>query len=223
MKKSVIIVAAGKGVRFGSELPKQFLPLLGSPVLMHTLRRFYEEDPTTSILLVLNTNHRALWEELQRKHAFNIPHTVIDGGEERFHSVRNAIAHVTQDTDVVAIHDGVRPLISVSCIRSLFESALQQGSAIPCMELADSIRQWNGEAFVTALRSHFRTIQTPQCFRFDLIQTAYSQPFQATFTDDAAVLEAAGHKLYLCDGERNNFKITTPEDLRLAEALLKHT
>lgn len=223
MKKSVIIVAAGKGIRFGSELPKQFLPLLGWPVLMHTMKRFNEEDPKTNILLVLNADHRTMWEELQRSHAFHVPHTVIDGGMERFHSVRNAIAHVPEETDVVAIHDGVRPLISVSCIRSLFESALQHGSAIPCMELADSIRQWNGEAFITALRSDFRTIQTPQCFRFDSILSAYSQPFQATFTDDAAVMEAAGHTLHLCEGERNNFKITTPEDLRLAEALMKHT
>ncbi|MFM7310353.1 MAG: 2-C-methyl-D-erythritol 4-phosphate cytidylyltransferase [Flavobacteriales bacterium] len=223
MKKSVIIVAAGKGVRFGSELPKQFLPLLGWPVLMHTLRRFHEEDPATNILLVLNSSHRSLWEELQIKHDFRIPHVVIEGGEERFHSVRHAMAHVPEDTDVVAIHDGVRPMISTACIRSLFESAMYDGSAIPCMELTDSIRQWNGDQFVTALRSDFKTIQTPQCFRFNSIQTAYAQPFLPTFTDDAAVMEAAGHRLHLCAGERNNFKITTPEDFRLAEALLKHT
>jgi 2-C-methyl-D-erythritol 4-phosphate cytidylyltransferase len=220
MNKSVIVVAAGKGLRFGSELPKQFVTLLDKPVLMHTLSKFHEEDSSTQIILVLNPSHEDVWIALQDQFNFNIPHTIVFGGEERFHSVKNAIDHVSPNTDVIAIHDAVRPLVSAMCVRSLFEEAFVHGSAIPSLPLADSIRQWNGERFITANRTDFRTIQTPQCFRFDRIQNAYSQPYAPTFTDDAAVMEAAGHVLHLCEGERNNFKITKPEDFLLAEALM---
>ncbi|MFZ2286802.1 MAG: 2-C-methyl-D-erythritol 4-phosphate cytidylyltransferase [Bacteroidales bacterium] len=240
MKKYCIIVAGGSGQRMKSAIPKQFLLLDGKPLLMHTIERFHTFDSTIEMILVLPAEHHSLWNSLVREYSFSISHTVAAGGEERFHSVRAGLALVkgaasegTDDhplapgagTDVrgeeslVAIHDGVRPLVSHDTIWRCYADAEEFGTAVPFVEPADSVRVLDVDDSRPVARHKVRLIQTPQVFRSSLILKAYEREFDPSFTDDATVAEASGVKIHLTHGNRENIKITTPEDMAVAHTL----
>ena len=223
MKKSVIIVAGGKGNRFKSELPKQFIKLDNKPILMHTIKAFYDFEQTIEIIVVLPEDQIDFWKELCLKYKFEIEHKVVSGGETRFHSVKNGLAKIAS-SGVVGIHDGVRPLVDRQTIRNCYTIAKQRGNAIPVLALVDSVREINevGENKMVD-RTKYKLIQTPQVFKSELILAAFSQEYHNSFTDDASVLEAYnGSAIHLVEGNRQNIKITTPEDLIYAKVILKN-
>jgi 2-C-methyl-D-erythritol 4-phosphate cytidylyltransferase len=222
MQKSVIIVAAGRGKRMGTETPKQFLLLKSKPILMHTITCFYKYDPSIEIVVVLSEEHISKWQQLCIHYNFNIKHTIVEGGEERFYSVKNGL-EVINHNGIVAIHDGVRPLVSNETIIRCFNKALETDAAIPVMPVVESLRRLEGEKSFSVNRTEYVTVQTPQCFNIDLIKKAYQQKFSNTFTDDASVLEKLGHSISLVEGNIENIKITSPLDLILAEKLLEQT
>ena len=221
-----IIVAGGKGLRMGTDLPKQFLPIGGRPVLMHTLEVFECAIPDMHLVLVLPKDQQFFWRELCQQHAFSLSHTIADGGETRFHSVLNGLHCIPtfspdQEEEVmVGVHDGVRPFVSQEVIRRSYEAARQYGAAVPVIPVVETVRELTVEGSVTCDRSKFRLVQTPQTFRLSLLRRAYEQPYRPTFTDDASVVEAFGHPITLVEGNRENIKITTPFDLRIAETLV---
>lgn len=220
-----IIVAGGKGLRMGGDIPKQFIPVNGMPVLMHTIRRFREFDPQMHIVLVLPKDHQDYWRQLCSEYRFTDRHDIADGGSTRFHSSQNGIMALAEapDTDIVAIHDGVRPLVSVETIDRCFTVAAESGAAIPVLPVIDTLRYVghadengvNTEQGHNVLRSDYRVVQTPQTFRLALLRRAFTQPFSERFTDDASVVEALGEKVTMVDGNRENIKITTPYDLKV--------
>ncbi len=220
-----IIVAGGKGLRMGGDIPKQFIPVNGMPVLMHTIRRFREFDPQMHIVLVLPKDHQYYWRQLCGEYRFTDRHDIADGGSTRFHSSQNGIMALAEapDTDIVAIHDGVRPLVSVETIGRCFTAAAESGAAIPVLPVIDTLRYVghadengvNTEQGHNVLRSDYRVVQTPQTFRLALLRRAFTQPFSERFTDDASVVEALGEKVTMVDGNRENIKITTPYDLKV--------
>lgn len=216
MKKYAVIVAAGSGKRMGSEIPKQFLELAGKPVLMHSIGHFREYDDKTIIIVVLPQEQIPYWKSLLERYSFRIPHIIVKGGDKRFHSVRNGLEMVDA-SGLVAIHDGVRPLVSKETIRRCFEAAGKNGSAIPVISPADSIRMVTGQGSVSVNRLHVKLVQTPQVFDANLIKKAYLQEYSDDFTDDATVLERAGETVFLVEGNPENIKITNPEDLLVAE------
>ena len=220
----VIIVAGGKGLRMGSDMPKQFLPLCGMPVLMHTLRRFATALPGAEIVLALPHDHQALWQQLCRDHHFNLPVTIVDGGVTRFHSIANALTVIPAEADgIVAVHDGVRPLIRPADIEAAFTAAAQHGSAIPMAVFphSDSLRQQLPDGTTRPIdRQSLRVVLTPQVFNATLLREAYARPFDPRFTDDATVFEAAGHTIHPIEGDLENIKITRPDDLVRAERIL---
>ncbi len=221
MKYFAIIVAGGSGNRMQTDIPKQFLLLNGKPVLMHTIEAFSKCVLNPQILLVLNGKHQNHWKELCQIYDFKIPHEVIEGGEQRFHSVSNGIKRI-QGEGIVAVHDAVRPLISTALILKAYQEAERSGNCIVGVSPTDSIRKIDAENVSTALdRSQFALIQTPQTFHTSVIRAAYEQVFRTDFTDDASVAEAAGFKINLIEGERENIKITWPEDLEIASILIK--
>ncbi|MEQ8910527.1 MAG: 2-C-methyl-D-erythritol 4-phosphate cytidylyltransferase [Vicingaceae bacterium] len=218
MKQSVIIVAGGKGSRMGTDTPKQFLPLQGEPILFHTLRRFQKALPQAELILVLPQVEKARWQIMAHGTSFaNL--RVVAGGAERFDSVKAGLAAVSEG--MVGIHDSVRPLVSEKCILEAFEIAANKGSAIPVVEMKDSLREIEGQNSHARDRKKYCLVQTPQCFDVEKLKAAYQQSYQPTFTDDASVYEAAGNSVYLVAGNPENIKITTPTDLVIAEALLK--
>lgn len=220
-----IIVAGGKGLRMGGDIPKQFIPVNGMPVLMHTIRRFREFDPQMHIVLVLPKDHQDYWRQLCSEYSFTDRHDIADGGSTRFHSSQNGIMALAEapDSDIVAIHDGVRPLVSVETIGRCFTAAAESGAAIPVLPVIDTLRYVghadengvNTEPGHNVLRSDYRVVQTPQTFRLALLRRAFTQPFSERFTDDASVVEALGEKVTMVDGNRENIKITTPYDLKV--------
>ncbi len=231
---AIIVVAAGSGTRMGAELPKQFLPIAGRPLLMHTLERLHEALPAAQLIVVVSPTEMERWQSLCTQHAFSLPHTLCEGGEHRFASVQRGLVKVA-DAEFVAVHDGVRPFTSVAMIHRCVEVASEHGTAIPVVEVSDSLREvepkpeqaaplgaLNGvtEASHPVDRARFRAVQTPQLFRHTLLERAYKQPYQPTFTDDASVVEALGERVTLCAGEPSNLKITTPLDMAVAEVLL---
>lgn len=219
MANSVVIVAGGSGTRFGSAIPKQFLNLVGKPVIMHTIEVFYHFDSQLEIIVVLPKDQFEHWNSLCREHNFTIHHTVIEGGEQRFHSVKNGLL-ACRNTGVVGIHDAVRPLVSVDTLKRCYETAETKGVAIPVVLPVDSIRVVKGDVNSQVSRDDYRLIQTPQCFRKELIIAAFDQDYKTGFTDDASVLESFGKEIFLVEGNRENIKITTPIDLKIATALL---
>lgn len=220
MKKYAIIVAGGTGSRMATTTPKQFIKLNKKPVLMHTISRFFAFDSTIIILLVLPENQITTWKALCTQYNFDISHTIIKGGIERFFSVQNALQTITDSEGIVGIHDGVRPLVSYETIAHAYESAALNDTGIPCVNLNDSIRKLEQEKNTAQNRADFKLIQTPQCFKIALIKKAFEQSFQPLFTDDAAVAEYAGATIHLTLGNVENIKITTPFDLQLAALLL---
>ena len=223
MKHTVIIVAGGKGLRMGGDLPKQFLPLQGKPVLMHTLDAFYKWNSTAELLLVIPEEHDVYWKMLCKELNFSVPHRVVYGGETRFHSVRNGLHAIEGDDEnrLIAVHDGVRPFVSGDVISSCFAIAEAFGAAIPVVPMIESVREVNEGESRPFDRNRLCIVQTPQVFRTDILCKAYEQPYDERFTDDASLVEASGHTIRLVDGNRENIKITTPMDLQYAETVLK--
>lgn len=222
MKKYAIIVAGGKGNRFKSEVPKQFVNLVDKPVLMHTVEAFFNYDKNLNIIIVLPSEQIDFWKEICKKHSFSIPHEVVEGGKERFFSVKNGLSNIKQ-AGIVAIHDGVRPLIDAQTLENCFQKAEESGNAIPVVAPVDSMRELSGGKNKHVNRNNYRLIQTPQVFKTDLIINAFEQEFSELFTDDASVLESMMPGcINLVEGNRQNIKITTPEDLIYAEAILQN-
>ena len=219
MKLYALIVAGGSGKRMGAEMPKQYLELAGKPVLMHTLERFKAFDESIEIITVLPENQLRFWADLQKKYSFNIPHTLVKGGKTRFYSVRNGLQFIDQP-GFVAIHDGVRPFVSIDTIRRCFETAEKLGNAIPVISPSDSLRVVSETGSTPVNRQNVRQVQTPQVFNTEIIRKAYMQDYLPEFSDDANVLEKTGVKINLVEGNRENIKITTPEDLIISSALL---
>ncbi|MCX6221309.1 MAG: 2-C-methyl-D-erythritol 4-phosphate cytidylyltransferase [Bacteroidia bacterium] len=220
MNKSVIIVAGGNGSRMGGNLPKQFLLLENYPVLMWTILNFIHYDPMISIVVVLPGSQISYWTELSRKYNFTHPHRVVSGGETRFQSVKNGL-EAMGITDLVAVHDGVRPLVSQLTISNCFSQAEESGAAIPVLPVNETLRTGTMEQSQTVDRTRFYTVQTPQVFKAEIIKAAYTQTWEPAFTDDASVVEQAGYEIRMVLGNRDNIKITHPEDLLVASEYLK--
>lgn len=212
-------MAGGVGRRMGGSLPKQFMMLGNSPILVRTINRVREALPAAEIVVVLPEEHIALWKNLSAR--FEVaPHRVVAGGKERFHSVKAGIAALSDEVKYIAIHDGVRPLLSKKLIIRLLLEAEKHLAVVPVVAPTESCRIVEGDTSHIINRDTVRLVQTPQVFSADLIRQAYEQPFTAAFTDDASVVEAAGGSIFLCEGERQNIKITTPDDITFAEAVI---
>ena len=217
----IIIVAGGKGLRMGSDIPKQFLPIGGKPVLMRTLERFREYSDDIQIILVLPEAQQEYWHQLCDEYHFDVEYTLANGGQTRFHSVQNGLAKVPDDAQgVVGVHDGVRPFPSIDVIRNCYETARTAKAVIPVIPVVETVRQLDGDSSQTVPRDQYRLVQTPQTFDIQLLKAANKQPYNDGFTDDASVVEAFGHKITLVEGNRENIKITTPYDLKIAEVLI---
>jgi 2-C-methyl-D-erythritol 4-phosphate cytidylyltransferase len=220
MKKTALIVAGGNGSRMESDLPKQFILLVGKPILMHTIEAFYNCN-VSNIIVVLPLNQIDFWKELCTEFSFNLAHEIVAGGASRFESVQNGLV-LCNEEDLVAIHDGVRPFITAEIINNSFDIAAQKGNAVAAVRLKDSIRKVDLLGNKNVNRDAFFLIQTPQTFKCNIIKEAYQAQDHINFTDDASVLEANGHAINLIHGDYKNIKITTPEDLLVAEAFYKH-
>jgi 2-C-methyl-D-erythritol 4-phosphate cytidylyltransferase len=220
-KKFAIIVAGGSGSRMQSETPKQFLPLGEKTIIEHTIQKFLDHDSDLQLVIVIPEDHEDLWKSLTEDITENKRLTLTFGGETRYHSVSNGLKCIeANEGDLVAIHDAVRPLFSNDLIERCYVAASQNGNAIPATALVETIRKIGPNGSVWVDRGDYRAIQTPQTFQYGIIKDAYHQPFIDTFTDDASVVEAMGVKVNLVEGERNNIKITTQEDLKLARLLI---
>ena len=218
MKKHIIIVAGGKGLRMGGDIPKQFLPVCGKPVLMRTLEAFHAYDASIHLILVLPVSQQAYWKQLCEEYQFNLAHEIADGGETRFHSVKNGLALIKED-GLVGVHDGVRPFVSQEVIARCYDEALSLKAVIPVVGVVETVRHLTEEGSETVPRDQYKLVQTPQVFDVALLRRAYEQTYTDMFTDDASVVEALGEKVYLVEGNRENIKLTTPFDLKLAELL----
>ena len=219
----IIIVAGGKGLRMGSDIPKQFLPVCGLPVLMRTIRRFREYSADINIILVLPKSQQDYWHSLCKEYQFDERYSIVDGGETRFHSVSNGLALIPDDAEgVVGVHDGVRPFPSIDVIAGCYETARHQGAVIPVIPVVETVRHLEGDNSKTVSRDEYRLVQTPQTFDIQLLKRAYRQQFTPMFTDDASVVEALGDTITLVEGNRENIKITTPFDLIIATAILRN-
>lgn len=233
----IIIVAGGKGLRMGSDIPKQFLPIGGKPVLMRTLERFREYSAELQIILVLPEAQQAYWHQLCEEYHFDVEYTLANGGQTRFHSVQNGLAKVPDDAQgVVGVHDGVRPFPSIEVIKNCYETARTAKAVIPVIPVVETVRQLYSRSSSARLlpegrknepqgsrtvpRNDYRLVQTPQTFDIQLLKAANRQPYNDGFTDDASVVESFGYEITLVEGNRENIKITTPYDLKIAEVLI---
>lgn len=222
MTNCCIIVAGGSGTRMGTELPKQFLLVGGVPVLMHTIRNFHDFDHSLRLILVLPEVEIASWSDLCRQFQFAIPHQVISGGDTRFQSVKNGLS-LASGCDLIAVHDGVRPFVSHDTLTRCFRCADENGTAIPVLAVTESLRKGSLDKSAPVDRSRYYLVQTPQVFKASIIHRSYNQSWIPGFTDDASVIEYAGTAVHLVLGNRENIKITFPEDLMIAELFLKTT
>lgn len=220
---AVIIVAGGKGLRMGGDIPKQFLPVGGRPILMRTIDRFLKYDAGMQVVLVLPESQQDYWRSLCEQYHFVQPYTLANGGETRFHSVKNGLAKVAPDATLIGVHDGVRPFVSLETIRATYDEATRSEAVVPVVEVVETVRHLADGKSVTVPRSDYRLVQTPQVFSASLLRAAYEQPYTDFFTDDASVVERLGHPVTLVAGNRENIKITTPFDLIVAEALCQQT
>ena len=223
----VIIVAGGKGLRMGSDIPKQFLPIGGKPVLMRTLERFRAYSADLQIILVLPEAQQDYWRQLCEQYHFEVDYLLANGGETRFHSVQNGLALIPDDAQgVVGVHDGVRPFPSIEVIRNCYETAREKKAVIPVIPVVETLRHISLTSHLLPLtsktvpRNEYRLVQTPQTFDIQLLKAANRQPYNDGFTDDASVVERYGHQITLVEGNRENIKITTPYDITVAEAIL---
>lgn len=222
MDRYAILVAGGKGLRMGSDIPKQFLPLRGRPVLMHTIDVFRRTYPDIHIILVLPREQQDYWRQLCGLHDYDVELCVADGGETRFHSVHNGLSQIPDGArGVVGVHDGVRPFVSPETIRRCYEAAEEFGAVVPVVPVVETVRQVLADgSSMTVDRNAYRLVQTPQTFDIQLLKKAYGQPFDPFFTDDASVVEAMGHPIKLVEGNNENIKLTNPADLKLAEGMV---
>jgi 2-C-methyl-D-erythritol 4-phosphate cytidylyltransferase len=223
VKQAVIFVAGGTGTRMGSPLPKQFLTLNNTPILIHTLRNFFSFNRNFEMIVVMHHDYISFWKDLCLQFEDVPEHTVVAGGEERFHSVKNGIEAVSSDVKHIAIHDAVRPLVSHETLTRCFNTLNEHSAVVPAIPINDSIREVHGAENKSVDRSLFKRIQTPQCFHATVLKEAYNQPFSPLFTDDASVVEANGHSVFLVEGNLENIKITSPIDLIVGEALTANT
>ena len=220
MNKTALIVAGGSGLRMGTGIPKQFLPLNGKPVLMHTIEKFYSAGIFDQIIVVLPHSEIGHWEKLKAELSFSVPQSIVAGGTSRYESVKNGLKTITSAEGRIAIHDGVRPLVSVELIRKCMAELDNFSNAIPAIPIVDTLRRIDDGESEVIDRNTLRAIQTPQCFHLELIRKAYENPENNT-TDDASVFEQAGNSIHLVEGEKSNLKITVLTDLILAEALIR--
>lgn len=220
MKKYALIVAGGSGTRMKTGELKQFMLLAGKPLLMHTLERFTAFDPHIPLILVLPGSHHNHWKKLCEISGFTIPHLVVHGGNTRFHSVQNGLACIQGD-GIVFIHDGVRPFVTAGTLQRCYDTALKTGNAIPVIPVTESVRQVEKDRNFPVDRDKYMLVQTPQTFRISLIRSAYQRAYSPEFTDDASVLEKTGETIHLVEGNRENIKITWPEDLEFAKSILE--
>ncbi len=218
MKHYAIIVAGGSGTRMGSDIPKQFLLLQSKPILMHTLEKFHNSN--AELILVLHTDYHDYWKNLCEEFSFKIPHLLVNGGNNRFESVKSGLKQIAQDS-IIAVHDAVRPLVKVESIRNAFIVASEKGNAVLAVPSKDSLRRVVDGKNNTVVRSEYYLIQTPQVFWYSTLIKSYDIEFKEEFTDDASVVESMGEKINLVEGDYSNIKITTKEDLMIAETLMK--
>ena len=217
---AVIIVAGGKGLRMGGDIPKQFLPVGDKPILMRTIERFLQYDKEMQVVLVLPESQQDYWQTLCSEYNFSLPYVLANGGETRFHSVKNGLAKVSPDATLIGVHDGVRPFVSIDTIRACYDEAVRSEAVVPVIDVVETVRHiLIGNESETVSRNDYKLVQTPQVFSASLLRAAYSQPYIDFFTDDASVVERFGHPVTLVQGNRENIKITTPFDLKVAEAL----
>ena len=202
----------------GGDIPKQFLPVCGKPVLMRTLEAFHAYDASMRLILVLPVSQQAYWRQLCEEYQFELAHEIANGGETRFHSVKNGLALVEEE-GLVGVHDGVRPFVSQEVIARCYEEAVSLKAVIPVIGVVETVRHLTEEGSETVPRDQYKLVQTPQVFDVTLLRRAYQQEYTDLFTDDASVVEALGEKVYLVEGNRENIKLTTPFDLKLAELL----
>ena len=229
--KAVVLVAGGKGLRMGGEVPKQFLSIGGGkkgeggkPILMHTIERFLQYDKEMQVVLVLPVSQQEYWQALCTQHNFSSPHTIANGGETRFHSVQNGLSKVLPEASVIGVHDGVRPFVSLETIGTCYDTAKRAKAVVPVIDIVETVRHIIGDGTTeTVQRSDYKLVQTPQVFDATLLRQAYNQPYTDFFTDDASVVERFGCVVTLVQGNRENIKITTPFDLVVAEAMLRLT
>ncbi|MCW5900050.1 MAG: 2-C-methyl-D-erythritol 4-phosphate cytidylyltransferase [Flavobacteriales bacterium] len=219
MDRSTIIVAGGSGTRLGGPVPKQFQTVQGKPLLMWTIEALHRFDPEMPLIVVLPKEHFDIWKALCMGHRFFVEHEVVAGGEQRWHSVKAGLAHVRGD-GLVAVHDGVRPLVSVDLIARCFAAADRHAAAIPVVPVVPSIRETTADGSRALDRSRLLAVQTPQCFHTGLLRKAFELPYDPTFTDEATLVERIGMQVALVEGEENNLKVTTAMDMRLAELAL---
>ena len=222
MERYAILVAGGKGLRMGGDIPKQFLPIGGKPVLMRTIEVFREAYPDIHIILVLPVSQQEYWRQLCCEYAFGVPFQIANGGETRFHSVSNGLKLVPGDVEgIVGVHDGVRPFVSVETIQRCYDEAVEYGAVVPVVPIVETVRQLHKDGTnFTVPRDEYKLVQTPQTFRVSLLKEAYRQSYIPAFTDDASVVEALGKPVHLVEGNRENIKITTPADIRFVNGLL---
>ena len=221
MDKIALIVAGGAGTRLNSEIPKQFLPIAGLPILMHSIKKFWNFENSTKIIVVLPEDQIKYWKKLCKEYRFNIKHEIRKGGETRFHSVKNGLIGLKPGC-LVAIHDGVRPLVSRNTIKRCYVKAEKTGSAIPVIEICESVRMVKGSLNQVADRTKYKIVQTPQVFKSDLLIKAFKKPYDPSYTDDATVVEATGQNINLVEGNHENIKITSKLDLIVAEAYFRN-
>lgn len=215
MKKFALIVAGGSGTRMKTSVPKQFTELSGKPILMHTFEAFIQYDPKIEFILVLPESQMELWMQLCEKFKFTEKYELAKGGETRFQSVKNGLEKISGE-GIVFIHDGVRPLVSAETIENCYHMAVEKGNALPVVPVTESVRTTDGNANKAVDRSQIYLVQTPQTFSVSLIKSAYRQNYSPSFTDDASVLEQTGQSIHMVKGNRENIKITYPEDLLIA-------
>ena len=221
MNQYVIIVAGGSGSRMNSDVPKQYIEANRVPIIVHTIKRFFEYDKNVHVICCVHANYSDYAEGLMQKYFPYKKIKIVLGGETRFHSVKNGLATISDDTSLVAIHDAARPLVSKETIKRCFISAQENNSGIPVVKVSESVRSIDGNKSAAINRDNYRIVQTPQCFNTDVLQKAFEVEFKNSFTDDATVFENAGHVVSLVDGNIENIKITLPSDILIAEALLK--
>lgn len=221
----VVIVAGGKGTRMGNNMPKQYLPLSGAPILMHTIRRFANSVSKPHIVLVIHPEMQALWHQLCAEQSFDIPHHLVYGGQTRFQSVKNGLdfifrLEVDMDTTIIAIHDAARPFVTAKLIDKAFAETATLGATILAVSSTDSIRQGSQAENKALDREKVWRVQTPQTFKAHILHEAFKQAESPLFTDDASVVEQLGHPIHIIPGDHQNIKITFPEDVQIAELYL---